>query len=290
MYQDWQCQLTGMTLDGWQIEPDEKGPQGPFIVATHGWLDNANSLLPLAKRIRNHSLLAFDWPGHGLSQHLPAAGNYHFVDWADVLLQVLEQLKQPVVLVGHSMGALVNAMVAAAFPEKVSHLVMIEGAGPLASEPEQAAAMLRKGLLSRKRSRKQTTTRYDDIHQAVAARHAVSTDLTPTLVELLIKRNIRASQDGVQWGYDPRVRAFSATRMTEPQVRAILRAIECPVQIIMAKSGYPEMKTMLASRRDCFRQLQVAELPGGHHVHMTQPKKVASLIEQFVADTIQTSD
>ncbi|GGA69976.1 alpha/beta hydrolase [Neiella marina] len=290
MYQDWYCQLAGIKLAGWQINPPSQEPQRPLIVATHGWLDNANSLLPLAKRIQNHPVLAFDWPGHGLSQHLPSAANYHFVDWADVLYQVLVQIDQPVILVGHSMGALVNSMVAAAFPEKVSHLVMIEGAGPLSAAPEQAVAMLRKGLLSRKRNRQQTAKYYDDIHQAVAARLAVSDDLNPTLVELLIKRNVRTSDSGVQWAYDRRIKALSATRLVESQVQEMLQAIACPVQIIVATDGYPEVKSMLASRRDFFQRLSVEELPGGHHVHMTQPKNVASLIEQFVAGTIQTSD
>src|SRR3546814_4039743 len=45
----------------------------------HGWLDNANSFIPLAERLPN-PLLALDFSGHGHSDHAPAELATHLID------------------------------------------------------------------------------------------------------------------------------------------------------------------------------------------------------------------
>ncbi|MBW8190172.1 alpha/beta hydrolase [Neiella marina] len=284
MQHPWHYELAGLTLAGWLHRPPNATPDTPLIVATHGWLDNANSFLPLAKRLTNYQLLAFDWPGHGLSDHIAEHSNYHFVDWADTLLQVLDAQIGPVILLGHSMGALVNTLVAAAFPEKVSKLILIEGAGPLTVEPEQATAMLRKGLLSRTRTRNKLARHFDTLEDVVKTRQQASPDLNDALVTLLVERNVEASNQQLRWRYDPRLKALSAMRMTELQAQQLLSNIECDVLTVIADQGYAQVRQLLEQRRSCFKSIQKVVLPGGHHVHMTRPDDLAELIDEFVAN------
>ena len=53
-------------------------------VALHGWLDNAgtwDTLAPLLLSASPHqSLLCLDYPGHGLSSHIPPGQAYHYLE------------------------------------------------------------------------------------------------------------------------------------------------------------------------------------------------------------------
>ena len=50
-------------------------------ILLHGWLDNAGSFDSLAPLLTSasprHSFLCLDYPGHGLSSHLPPGQMYH---------------------------------------------------------------------------------------------------------------------------------------------------------------------------------------------------------------------
>ena len=58
-------QLSNINLSGWRSGPSDPTP----VLCLHGWLDNANSFLPLAAAMSTQSLLAVDFAGHGLSSH-----------------------------------------------------------------------------------------------------------------------------------------------------------------------------------------------------------------------------
>ena len=64
----------------WTSESFDKHRDTHWIVL-HGWLDNAGSFDGLAPLLTSacprHSLLCLDYPGHGLSSHLPRGQMYH---------------------------------------------------------------------------------------------------------------------------------------------------------------------------------------------------------------------
>ena len=90
-------QLRQLILRGWQSGPAD----GPLCLCLHGWLDNANSFLPLAEKLPQLQLVAIDLPGHGQSDHRSPDAHYHFLDWVDDVVQLLHLLQlssnQPVV-------------------------------------------------------------------------------------------------------------------------------------------------------------------------------------------------
>ena len=53
-------------------------------VALHGWLDNAGSFDGVAPLVvsacPSQSLICLDYPGHGLSSHLPPGQAYHYLE------------------------------------------------------------------------------------------------------------------------------------------------------------------------------------------------------------------
>ena len=58
----------------------------PVLLALHGWLDNADSFVPLVNALSeqqvltDYQIIAVDWPGHGLSQHRPGQYPLHWID------------------------------------------------------------------------------------------------------------------------------------------------------------------------------------------------------------------
>ena len=101
----------------------------PLILALHGWLDNANSFLPLSQCLADYQIMAIDWPGHGLSEHRPGKYPLHWIDYLydlDALLTALPAHQQPTAILGHSLGGIIASAYTAAFPEKVASLVLVE--------------------------------------------------------------------------------------------------------------------------------------------------------------------
>ena len=119
----------------------------PKVLALHGWLDNAASFVPLAAHLDDIELVALDLPGHGRSAHLPAGGHYTFEVAVHHVLDVADALGwQRFRLLGHSMGAGIASLVAAAAPERIDRLVCIEALGGLSDTPDHTAQRMRESV------------------------------------------------------------------------------------------------------------------------------------------------
>jgi pimeloyl-ACP methyl ester carboxylesterase len=102
-----------------------EGPAGGApMVLLHGVTGRWQSWLGVMPNlaIRWH-LYALDLRGHGRSGHTPGA--YRITDYAgDVVAFLRQQIRAPVVLVGHSLGAIISIAVAAEAPEAVRAVVL----------------------------------------------------------------------------------------------------------------------------------------------------------------------
>ncbi len=114
---------------------------GPPLVLLHGmaccwewWLEVVPELG------RHHRVLAVDLPGFGRSDALPPPAE--MAEHATVVLGLLQQLGvAPAVVAGHSMGGLVALAMAAAAPERVAALVLVNAGGVPLSERQLARVM-----------------------------------------------------------------------------------------------------------------------------------------------------
>jgi pimeloyl-ACP methyl ester carboxylesterase len=99
------------------------GTHGDPVVLLHGLAGAAQELAPTAEALLDrHRVLALDQRGHGHSARRPAdLSRRAFVD------DVIAVLDEPAILVGQSMGAHTAMLVAAARPDLVRGLVMLEG-------------------------------------------------------------------------------------------------------------------------------------------------------------------
>ncbi len=253
--------------------PETKRP----VLALHGWLDNAASFDRLAPLLPDWRIVALDLPGHGHSDHRPAGCRYHFFDYLDDVLAVADVSGwQRFDLLGHSLGAAIAGCLAAAVPERVGRLMLIDGLGPLSEPPEQLPVRLARALNEQQRPPNGPRV-YSDIEQAVRARQR-ATGLSPETARILVERGIRTVPGGVTWRSDPRLLRTSPSYMTEEQVRALLAAIRAPTLLIKARDGFLRKRPSLAGRLSVVPTPDVVELPGGHHLHLEDPEPVAEVL------------
>ena len=266
-----------------------RGDDGPRVLALHGWLDNAASFIPLAAHLPGIELVAIDQPGHGRSVHLPAGADYSFAGAINTILDVADSLGwESFSLLGHSMGAGISSMVAAACPQRIERLVAIEGLGALAETPERTVPRMREAVSAQRALRGKSLRTFLDIDSAVRARmHAgrvPDSGLSEPLVRLLVERGLRAVDGGHAWSSDPRLTLPTMIRTTEEQVEALVAGIECPSLAVFAEPAQAYLPDDLRRRRAALLpQGELVVLPGHHHLHMDQPRKVAAAIGDFFA-------
>ena len=103
----------------------------PTVVMIHGFTGSKENWYPLAKALDGrYRLLAPDLPGWGESERKPGAV-YGFSQQAANVADFIRAVSpgKPVVLLGHSMGGGIAAMVAALHPELVARVGLLDAAG-----------------------------------------------------------------------------------------------------------------------------------------------------------------
>lgn len=261
-------------------------PDGPKLLALHGWLDNAASFVPLAASLEGFDVVALDLPGHGASAHRAAGYDYVYVDWLHDVLDALDALGwERAHLLGHSMGATLASTLAAAAPERVAKLTLVEGLGPLGGPAESAGTRLREAVAARRAldARREDAPRViKDIDTALAAR-LQATPMREADARLIVERNLQAVPGGWSWRSDPRLRLPSSTRLPEAAIRAILQAIDAPTLLVAAEPSPPYFPPSLrAERIACLRDASLHVLEGGHHVHMERAPEIGALLRDFL--------
>ncbi|KGI78950.1 alpha/beta fold hydrolase [Oleiagrimonas soli] len=263
------------------------GPaDAPPLLALHGWLDNAASFERLAPRLNTHRVIALDLPGHGRSAHLPASPfvAYGIAEYVAVVLAAADALALTHFdLLGHSLGAGVASLVAAAAPERVRRLGLIEGLGPLADDPARSLQRFRNATLRRLRRGARKRSVFPDIDTAVSVR-AAATDLPAAQARGIVERGLTRENDGYRWSSDPRLTQPTPVRMDEAQIRRLLEGIAAPTLLLLARPQTPYLpETMLRERAAHVADIRIKHLDGHHHLHLEHPDAVAAHLRAHFA-------
>ena len=258
-------------------------PAGAPVLALHGWLDNAASFVPLAAHLDGLELVALDLPGHGASMHLPPGAEYSLAGTVHAVLDAADTLGwDRFAVLGHSMGAAIGSILAAAAPQRITRLVAIEALGALADDPAHTASRLRESVAARRALAGKRLRVFPDVDGAIRARMQANA-LDEAVARLLVERGVVAQAGGFVWSSDPRLTITTAVRMTEAQIRDLLGHIECPVRVIYAEpaqSYFPE--PLRRERAALLPRGELIFIAGGHHLHMEDPGAVAAAIGDFL--------
>ena len=259
-------------------------PALPPLLALHGWLDNAASFDTLAPLLCPHfHIVALDLPGHGRSQHRPPGTLYHFVDYSGDVLAAADALQWPSFhLLGHSLGAGIASLIAAACPQRVQSLLLIELIGPNTMANEQSLAQLQRALTQRRELEDKPLRVFAQPEQAIRARQKAG-GLSYRAAETLVMRGLNPAPGGWSWSSDPRLMPAVPQRYAEAQIPALLRGIRAPSQLLLAEPmALPIPEATILARAHEVANLELVRLPGNHHLHLEDAEPVAREILRFM--------
>lgn len=256
--------INGLRLAG--LAWGEQGQQP--VLALHGWLDNAASFSQLAPRLENCHVVALDLTGHGHSDHRSADASYQIWDDLPEILGVMDALGwEQCHVIGHSRGAIIAGLLAAAFPERITRLVLLDAVSPEAIAAEDVARQMRRALLDKQRLGASESKIFASVEEAVHSR--ASRGLPHAAARMLVMRNQRRCKGGVTWTTDARLHGASAVKLTDAQIRAVLESLTMPVLLMLAADTPADRQDYLAEHaRSLIRDIRIRKITGGHHFHM----------------------
>lgn len=262
------------------LEYGEKG--GEPVLALHGWLDNAMTFARLAPKLEGLHIVAFDFAGHGLSQHKPAGSIYQIWEAVFDTLAVANALGwQRFSLLGHSLGAIVATMAAAIRPEVVKQLLLIDGIIAYSKRPAEFPEQMQTTLYGLVRSlHKQNTKVYDSLNVMINKRQQGLVPISYEAACYLMERGALAVNNGYVWRTDSALMIPPPIPLTEDAAWSYAEAVQCPICLVLAKQGL-----WLANKNFMQRLVtlpcQTTELAGGHHLHLDAEESAQQVADTF---------
>lgn len=251
------------------------------LICFHGWLDNSGSFFPLAQRFPDLPWCLVDLIGHGHSSHRPEGSFYYFWDYlCDAASLIQTHFPQGAHFLGHSLGTGVALLTAGLLPKLIHSVALIDGLGPLVSQPELINQEFRFSMQQYHHLQRPPRS-YKSI-QAMAAARQKRHQIELASCLLLAQYGHIKKDEYLTWAFDRRLLILPPFQMIEEQVIAMIKTIKQPVLLLQAQSGFKVDSTFFAQRQEALRAvLQHHVVPGFHHVHLDSPQTVSPYLEQF---------
>ena len=253
----------------------EWGERGsPLLVCLHGVTSHGRHFAKLAQRLADRfHVVALDLRGHGASPWEPPWNLEQHVDDAIDALQGAGLAGAPCGWIGHSFGGRIAFELAAAAPELVERLVLLD---PAIQIPPGA------GLDGAERAR--TDRSYASFDAAIDARYEES-KLARAARELVadsLRTHLAEEADG-RWRYrycGSAVVAAYGEMTREPPPFELVRV---PTLLVLGETSYLPYDALLGPHREAAGDLlEVVRVPGGHTVLWDAPDETAGAIERFL--------
>jgi pimeloyl-ACP methyl ester carboxylesterase len=235
----------------------------------------------LARGVPIKHAVALDLRGHGESEWSNHGRGYQHEDFLSDLAGLLKHLERdPVTIIGHSLGGSMCLLYAGTFPEKVKRLVLLESLGPFARADDEVPAIFAERLKGRD---------YIEIpfpHESLegAAKALQKTfPLIPDNAALHMARFGTTYKGGrFRWKHDPILRYRTMTAMSEGQIEAFIRRLSCPILFVYGTES-DFMKSVRGHRASLFPNAEIVPIEGaGHHIPHEKPHELAEVVVPFL--------
>ena len=256
-------------------ERDADRADAPTIVFVHGFTGMKENWYPVARLFKGrYRVVIPDLPGWGESERLPRE-NYGFLAQSERLAAFIHAISpnQPVVLVGHSMGGGVAALVAAGYPQRVSRLALVDAAGVRFNDNRFGADVLAGKNPFGVHDRASLDRYLATVYHLEDARPSIP---WPADVAYIAQRKRDAAfeqavLDRIGRGPERFLPGDEATRITQPTLLLWCRqdAVIDPSAAALYAARIPQASTVLLD--DC-----------GHMSLMERPVDVAAAIEMLI--------
>jgi pimeloyl-ACP methyl ester carboxylesterase len=248
----------------------------------HGYADGAyvwDRCLPAV----DHSWAAFtlDLRGHGDS--VWAANGCYEIDrhFADVSKIMDEIESEPLVLVGHSLGAHIAMHIAAEQPARVSALVLVDFGPELPQGMEQA----HRNLL-------ESFQWYESRESYASWLRERRPLLEESMVQHIADSSLRKSEGGYRLKVDPALARVENDYVYDPQsLWQMLGQVRCPTLIVRGTaSAYLTPAVAQKMRQTVRGPSRLSTIPAAGHAVMTDnPRAFAQSVGAFLRATVQGS-
>jgi pimeloyl-ACP methyl ester carboxylesterase len=273
--------------DGLKLHYWEWGePQEETYIFVHGVRDQGRSwdhflAALIARGVPIRHAVALDLRGHGESDWSNTSRGYQHEDFLSDLAGLVKHLgKEPLTILGHSLGGSMCLLYAAAFPEKVKQLVLFESLGPFARKDDEVPEIVAERL----RGRDYVEIPYPHESLDSAAKSLQKTfPLIPDNAALHMARYGTTFKGGrYRWKHDPILRYRTTTAMSEGQIEAFIRRLKCPILFVYGTES-DFMKSVRGPRVKLFNNAQIVPVEGaGHHIPHEKPEELADIVAPFL--------
>ena len=272
--------INGINLNYFDWEGD-----GPAMVLLHGshgstsygrmWDFTARLLHP------DYRILALDQRGFGDSDK-PQTG-YTSEDYAADLAAFVDALGiAPFILVGKSMGGRVAQTYGGLYPDKVSHIVLVNGPHyvSLFSDPE-VAKRFRNGAEAMRVSKTSFTSEEEAIKHLSKSYNLRGGEAI--LRHDLRYNTIRKPDGSLEWKYDKNARAESHYHIPD-NLTSYVKRITCPVLFAVAENNQDMSGDRLHRAESLFTNVISVKISNSSHDPQTEnPSELAKAIRDFLA-------
>ncbi len=266
-------------------------PKLPTLFFIHGWLDTGAGFDFVAESLAGKfHCIAPDMRGFGKSEHSKSRLGYFFYEYVADLHELFAKLspKRPARVLGHSLGGMVASIYAGTFPERVSHLINVEGylnpARKSETAPDRARAWIEGVGIKRFRVFKTL--------EAFAARLQTSNPRLPSDRALFLARHLaKKTRGGWTMAADPNHKLLDPYWLPREAHFAVWSRIQAQCLLVSAEhtemalrfgeADFAAEKALLESKFPAGTRR--AEIPqAGHMVHHEKPEALARLALDFL--------
>ena len=256
------------------------------MLLVHGGRDHARNWDLVAKALMEHySIYALDLRGHGDSDWA-IGGQYSMPDFVlDVAALANEIDRDPLTLIGHSLGGAITLQFAGVCPDRVRKVVSIEGLGPKLMQRRPAHQRMEEWLADMQKLEHRTPRRYPSIEPAIARMEEENPHLTPEMARHLTIHGARQNEDGsYSWKFDNYVHNHSPYEFNIEDARDIWNQIRCPVLLVRGEESWTEDPEE-DGRASAFHDYRTVTIPdAGHWVHHDQLDAFLAAVRTFLPD------
>jgi pimeloyl-ACP methyl ester carboxylesterase len=261
-------------IGGLKFHYTDWGGDGPPLVMLHGLTGHARTWDHTATTLsERYQVLALDQRGHGDSGW---ATQYGLASMAQDVLGLLDALELgEVTLMGLSMGGLVSFVFAAAYPDRVTRMVIMD-IGP---EIAPAGATNVASSLA-------ANDVFGSENEAFAQARAANPRPTDATLRHRVSHNLRPLPDGtLTFKYDKALRSPRAIfDHTQEELWAAWRGVSCPVLLVRGDDSdvlaTETAKRMLAENAG----VSFARIPDcGHSITLDSPHGLLEVVSPWLA-------
>ena len=258
----------------------------PPLMLIHGNRDHARTWDQVAVQLKQeYCVYAVDLRGHGDSQW-SVGSQYSLPEFVlDVAMLGRELNRNPLTVIGHSLGGAVALEYTGVFPQFVKKVVAVEGLGPPVREPVAASSRMRSWIAQMQEFDTRKPRRYAALADATKRMLEENPHLTGDMARHLTLHGMRPNDDGkLTWKFDNYVRLHSPYEFNIAEAREIWNQIRCPTLLIRGSESWasdPEQDGKATAFHD-YRSVLVKD--AGHWVHHDQLDVFMGVLRDFLRE------